>query len=319
MSGPPKVMISSTFYDLKQVRADLSDFLIEELAFEPLLSEHSSFPVDPSVETIENCKRRVERDADILVLIIGGRYGSVDPGSAKSITNLEYLAARAKGIPVYAFVKQQVLAALPLWHQNPDADFSPVVDNVQVFNFIHQVRAADRVWTFEFALAQDIYRTLRHQFAHLTKTGLDLLRQVDNHPQKRVLQYLRGPALRAAFEEFFGWEYLVFGHALMAEIEERSELRRQAEIGLAYGRYENLDRGTFGSWFRRRHAELIGIVGHFEKIIFRLDSGQRPWDLLALRGISNCSSPLHEALALSMKMCCNGRICPDFRGKGTMA
>jgi Domain of unknown function (DUF4062) len=74
----PAVMISSTFYDLAQVRADLLDFLQNEVGYRPLLSEHKSFPVDPDADTVENCKRRVERDADIFVLIIGGRYGYVD-------------------------------------------------------------------------------------------------------------------------------------------------------------------------------------------------------------------------------------------------
>jgi hypothetical protein len=41
-----------------------------------LLSEHPSFPIDPGVTTIENCRRRVEQDADLFVLIVGMRYGS---------------------------------------------------------------------------------------------------------------------------------------------------------------------------------------------------------------------------------------------------
>jgi hypothetical protein len=101
----PEVMVSSTFYDLAQVRADLLDFLQNEVGYRPLLSEHASFPIDPDADTVENCKRRVERDADIFVLIIGGRYGYVDEATDKSVTNLEYLAARAKGIPIYAFVQ----------------------------------------------------------------------------------------------------------------------------------------------------------------------------------------------------------------------
>ena len=73
-SRPPCVMVSSTFYDLRQIRDDLRQF-IEGLGYRPLLSEHPSFPIDPDTTTIENCRRRVEQDADILVLVIGGRYG----------------------------------------------------------------------------------------------------------------------------------------------------------------------------------------------------------------------------------------------------
>jgi Domain of unknown function (DUF4062) len=166
MPRAPRVMISSTFYDLRQVRSDLVDFLVDELGFEPLVSELSSFPVDPDADTIENCKRRVERDADVLVLVIGGRYGWVDSSSAKSVTNLKYLAARAKGIPIYAFVQKNVLALVPVWQKSQDADFSGVVDDPRLFSFIEQVRSQDKVWTIEFEYARDITRSLRAQFAY---------------------------------------------------------------------------------------------------------------------------------------------------------
>src|SRR5690349_3760353 len=129
MAARPQVMISSTFFDLKQVRADLARFLSAEMGCTPLASEWPSFPIDPDADTIENCRRRVEQQADILVLVLGGRYGSVDSRSAKSVTNLEYLAARAKGIPIYAFVDRRVLTLLPVWRDNKNIDFSGAVDD----------------------------------------------------------------------------------------------------------------------------------------------------------------------------------------------
>ena len=97
-------MVSSTFYDLRQIRADLADFIGDDLGYHALLSEHPSFPTDPDADTIENCRRRVERNADILVLVIGGRHGHVPKESSRSVTNVEYLYARVKGIPVYVFI-----------------------------------------------------------------------------------------------------------------------------------------------------------------------------------------------------------------------
>ena len=123
-----------------------------------MLSEYPSFPIDPDADTIENCRRRVERDADILILIIGGRYGYVDSASDKSVTNLEYLAAQAKGIPIYPFVDKRVTAILPVWKANPEGDFSTAVDDVRLFDFIEQVRSVDRIWTNEFERAQWILR-----------------------------------------------------------------------------------------------------------------------------------------------------------------
>ena len=85
----PGVMVSSTFYDLQQQREDLRRFIQNELGYRALLSEHSSFPVNPAINTIDNCRERVRRDADVLILVIGGRYGSVVDESAPSFTNLE--------------------------------------------------------------------------------------------------------------------------------------------------------------------------------------------------------------------------------------
>ena len=59
VASAPAVMVSSTFYDLRQVRADLADFLGKTLGYTPLLSELDSFPIDPGIDTIENCRRRV--------------------------------------------------------------------------------------------------------------------------------------------------------------------------------------------------------------------------------------------------------------------
>ena len=101
----PTVFVSSTCYDLKQIREDIREFFTSNYSFEVLLSEFDSFPVDPCIGTFENCLNNVDNSADVFILIVGTRYGYVtDQG--KSITNLEYLHAKAKGIPIYVFVSK---------------------------------------------------------------------------------------------------------------------------------------------------------------------------------------------------------------------
>ena len=68
----PAVFVSSTFYDPKQIRADLRDF-ITQLDLIPIISEFDSFPIDPSVSAVENCLKVVDQSADIFVLIIRSR------------------------------------------------------------------------------------------------------------------------------------------------------------------------------------------------------------------------------------------------------
>ncbi|HZL79813.1 MAG TPA: DUF4062 domain-containing protein [Candidatus Limnocylindrales bacterium] len=91
-----RIFVSSTCYDLAAVREDLRRFILQ-LGHEPLLSEYHSFPINPDQTTIQNCKKSVESHTDVLVLIVGGKRGALDPASGKSVTNLEYDTARQNG------------------------------------------------------------------------------------------------------------------------------------------------------------------------------------------------------------------------------
>ena len=119
----PTVFVSSTCYDLKQIRKDIKDFIEHHLGFDAILSEYDSFPLDPNIGNIQNCIRIVRERADIFILVVGNRYGHIT-GNGKSITNLEYINARAKGIPIYVFVDKSLLNVLPIWKNNPTIDLT---------------------------------------------------------------------------------------------------------------------------------------------------------------------------------------------------
>ena len=51
----------------------------------------------------ETIKRWIN-DSDVYMLILGGRYGSIEPTSKKSYTHLEYEYAISQNIPVFATV-----------------------------------------------------------------------------------------------------------------------------------------------------------------------------------------------------------------------
>jgi hypothetical protein len=260
MATIPHFMISSTLFDLKQVRADLARFIVDELGSSVLASEWPSFPVDPDVDTIENCRRRVEREADVLVLLIGGRYGSVDSRSAKSVTNLEYLTARAKGIPIYAFIERRVMALLPIWKANKSGDFSSVVDDTRVFAFIDEVRVTDKVWTHDFDLAQEIVAALRSQCAYLLLRGVEMVRRVRSDREYVVLRTLQGPPLRIALERSRAWEYRLFGELLVQEVDARKTLCEQKRLSISHGAYEWVKTADFESWLHPRMAEAKNIM-----------------------------------------------------------
>lgn len=160
-----KIFLSSTCYDLRAVREHLRSEL-EGCGHELLVSEYASFPVSPNLTTVENCKKVIEDHADLLILIIGGRRGSLDAATDRSVVNVEYLAARAKGIDCFVFVDLQVWNLLPIYVKNPTADFSPIVgpDDVGVFKFIAELRNESR-WIFTFARTEDIITTSKTQLS----------------------------------------------------------------------------------------------------------------------------------------------------------
>jgi hypothetical protein len=239
VSRVPQVFVSSTFFDLQQVRANIAEFVQEEMGYRLLASEHRSFPIDPSLDTIENCRRRVEEDADLLVLIVGARYGSEAPDIGKSVTNLEYLTARAKGIPIFVFVHRDVLALLPIVEKNPSADFTAIVDSVRLFDFVREIRSAERVWIFPFELANEIVSTLRVQLAYEMSRGLQFSLRARRMPS--VFAKLTGPAFRIAAEQPEAWEAKLFARVLTDDINACSDLRRAHNLGLAIGFGEVVD------------------------------------------------------------------------------
>jgi hypothetical protein len=165
-----RIFVSSTFFDLAQVREDIRA-TINSLGHEALLSEYPQFPTLPTLDTIENCRQAV-RSSDIFVLIIGGRRGSLDPASGKTITVLEYETAVQNGIDCFVFVQENVMFLLTVWKNNPAADFAPAVDSAQVFEFVDKIKSAQK-WIFTFARASEIAEILKPQLSVFLKDLVD--------------------------------------------------------------------------------------------------------------------------------------------------
>lgn len=259
-SRPPSIMVSSTCYDLKQIRKDLFHFIEDELGYRALLSEANSFPVDPTTDAIENCKRTVENEADVLILVIGGRYGYIDADTNKSVTNLEYLSASAKGIPIYVFINKGILANLQVWKNNLLADFSSVVDNTRLFDFITDICEKDKVWRFEFEIAQDIISTLRTQFAYRMSEGLQLSFLLSRSKLSDELSSLRGNALRIALEKPIAWDTKLLVQLLSDELEKYDHLRFQHKNRITIGQGERIEITAVANWIVDKNNELLSLI-----------------------------------------------------------
>lgn len=251
----PVVFVSSTCYDLKQVRADMKEFLEEGYGFEAMLSEFDSFPIDPCVGTFENCLSNVDQCADIFVLIVGNRYGYV-LDSGKSITNLEYLHAKEKGIPIYVFVSKQLYNALPIWRANKDGDFSAVVDNPKIFKFVAEIYDECKQWIYTYENVQDIKMTLKNQLRLIFADGLKFKAMVSDPRNKILNSKLPTGAVRMVIEKPAFWEYKFFAYVMRDEFDKL----KKRKWDLKYGFFE-------GNTYNRSPEELIDdILERFNEI-----------------------------------------------------
>ena len=170
----PKVFVSSTCFDLKEVRDSISRF-IKNFGFEPILSEHGDVFYHPDLHTHEACIHEVS-NCQLFILIIGGRFGGTyDIDKQKSITNAEYDAARQLNIPVFTYIKKGVYDNHHTYQANKTKEFvkdmdSPHIEKqdnaINIFNFIDQVRKSKTNNAFEtFETANEIEIHLRKQWA----------------------------------------------------------------------------------------------------------------------------------------------------------
>ena len=82
-----KVFISSTCYDLDNVRDGLRDF-IYNIGYEPIMSDYGDVLYDPRIHTHTSCIEEV-KNCDMLVLLIGGRFGGKAISEAVSTVDFE--------------------------------------------------------------------------------------------------------------------------------------------------------------------------------------------------------------------------------------
>jgi hypothetical protein len=221
------IFLSSTCYDLKAVREHLHEG-IAAFGHEAVRSELPNFPVDPTSQTVAACRAVVREKADILVLIIGGRYGFTDPHTKRSVTNLEYLEARKKGIDRYVFVEAKVWDLLPIYKDNPEANFSSTVDNIRIFDFINEVKN-EGSWVYKFNQTSDILTTLRHQLSIRYKQLLTLYRE-NRITLPREFKDASPQAIDTYTNQAPFWEYTLthelISHTLREVDEKMTDLRK---------------------------------------------------------------------------------------------
>lgn len=187
----PRMFVSSTYYDLKYIRNDLEIF-INNYGFEPILFERSQITYDYQKHLDLSCYKEV-KSSQMLVLIIGGRYGSTSSKPIpkeqadsffewyNSITREEYLTAIREEIPTYIFIEKHVHDEYYTYlrnKNNPDVKYAHV-DNINIFRFIEEIhKQFSNNIIYEFEKFEDVKNWLKNQWAGLFYEYLTSKKQI---------------------------------------------------------------------------------------------------------------------------------------------
>jgi len=294
------IFVSSTCYDLSQIRTDIHDF-IEDNGHTPILSELKNFPFNPFKKAVDSCIEVVKNDADIFVLIIGNRYGA-QIESGISITNTEFLTAKQKGIPIYIFIDKKIINILPVWSKNKGGDYSDIVDSIKIFEFVTEIRNDLNMWSFEFERAQDIISTLKNQLSFLFKESLALSTKYKSKNDDLFIANLSNEALRIFLEKQEHYELEFFIQTLLDEMKKKEALKNDYTYKIILeSKYIITDNESLLSWIDQRCKILLNLLDSLGKIMhkaypdFYAESGI-PSDMKGLYYVSTSYARIFESV-----------------------
>lgn len=171
----PKVFVSSTCYDLVQIRSDLQQF-IKSFGYEPVMSEYNGVTYNIKARLEEDCYSEI-KNCDIIVGIIGGKFGSEATNSdGKSISMNEMSKAIQSNKQMYIFIDKNVYSEYSTYLKNVEKSI-PIeyayVDNVQIFEFIKTLKENPSIVINPFTTVSDITECLKSQWAGLFQNFLN--------------------------------------------------------------------------------------------------------------------------------------------------
>jgi hypothetical protein len=197
-----RVFVSSTVFDLIDVRAEVRQFL-EELGVIPVLSDYASngFLSVPDANSIEACAENV-RSCDAVIMIVSQRYGPPlnkvlsylsEPLSA---THYEYRAAKEANIPVFLYARDKLVAEWNIWKKQGRPHelgrvgllWTPIIgaggwDNAsRLFAFLDEhARLHDEAknWITSFSDSVQLKQAIENQIGIVAKRQLFIKRLVD--------------------------------------------------------------------------------------------------------------------------------------------
>lgn len=164
----PRVFISSTYYDLKQVRNNIGDF-IKSLGYEPVMHERSGVAYTQSEPLEEDCYHELA-SCDIVVCIIGNHFGTKSADNNLSITMKELKTALKGKKKIYVFISNDVFIENRTYKLNKgNGSFkSAYTDDIKIHEYIAELTESVKNHLItSFETTDQIISVLKSQFAGL--------------------------------------------------------------------------------------------------------------------------------------------------------
>lgn len=171
----PKVMISSTCYDLTQIRENIEAF-IRIFGYDSIRSDRGDVGYNLT-DTLKTDCFLAAQQCDILIGVIGGTFGS-EANETDSVTMHEMKTALEYKKQIYIFVDRDVLTEFGTYKVNLNKNGEKFakedmsyrnVNDTRIFDFINEMydHKSERVVVEGFKTSTDITDFLKKQWANL--------------------------------------------------------------------------------------------------------------------------------------------------------
>ena len=165
----PQVFISSSVKDLRHIR-DAARKVVIDLGYEPIMSDYGEVGYMGGDSAVEACYRDVQQ-CQIMILIIGQRYGGQSDRFGTSVTEMEWEKAIDSVPHIITLVDQDVLKYKEVYEDNKmqnNIKFSSMDNPMATFAFINKVMASKyKNGIIPFSSTVDVQESLKKQFAAL--------------------------------------------------------------------------------------------------------------------------------------------------------
>jgi hypothetical protein len=155
------------------------------VGYEPVQHERGHVPYGSKEKLESYCYKEIDQ-VDIVVNIVGGRFGSGSFEEAYSISQMELKTALRLNKQSYVFVDGSVMAEYRMYLKNKDVKGIQYVaaDDERIFKFIEEVQSLPRNnQIIEFRQADEIAKHLREQWAGLFQR---FLQEQEQFPDRRA-------------------------------------------------------------------------------------------------------------------------------------